>query len=242
MIFIRSMYLSDWLNQARNGIVARVPIAQLSGHVRGVVAVLAAAVLAFGAAGCSDAEKSPDTRATAGSGPPLIMPGGPGAPARTATPGERVGPSSPAPGGTDIRFAHLMIPHHQQAIEMATLAGRQAADPNVRAVAGRIVAAQNPEIAVLRQWLTQHGGAGGGSHGTMPGMATPQQLTELRAATGKDFDQKFLRLMITHHEGALAMALDEMKSGRDPYLVRLARDVHASQSAEIRRMRPMLSG
>jgi uncharacterized protein (DUF305 family) len=211
---------------------------------RGTSVAAVAVALALGAAGCSDVgpQKRPDTRATAGSGPPLIMPGEPGAPASTATPGQRVGPGAARPGGTDIRFAQLMIPHHQQAIEMATLAGKQAGDAEVRGIAGRIVAAQNPEIAVLRQWLKNNGRPAGAAHGGMPGMASPQQIAELRAATGRRFDRLFLRLMITHHEGALTMALDEIKSGRDPYLVRIARDVHATQSAEIQRMRPMLGG
>jgi uncharacterized protein (DUF305 family) len=226
------MYGQATLSQLCNGIVLRTATATIT------------VALGLGATACSGPEKAPDTRPTAGGTAPVIVPGGPGEPARTARPGERVGPSTVPAGPADLTFAQRMIPHHQQAIEMATLAKDRASGTEVRGLAGRIVAAQNPEIAVLRSWLKTNGGAplgghGGAGHAGMPGMATPTQLADLRAAGGEDFDQRFLGLMITHHEGALRMAGEELTAGRDPFLLRMAKDVHATQTAEIRRMRTM---
>jgi uncharacterized protein (DUF305 family) len=223
------MYRLSALSQLCNVIVLRTATATI------------AVAVGLGATACSGPEKAPDTRATAGGTAPVIVPGGPGEPARTAKPGERVGPSTVPAGPADTAFAQRMIPHHQQAIEMATLAKDRAAGTDVRGLAGRVIAAQNPEIAVLRSWLRRNGASalGGGGHAGMPGMANPTQLADLRAAAGNDFDQRFLRLMITHHEGALRMAGEELTAGRDPFLLRMARDVHAGQTAEIRRMRSM---
>lgn len=198
-----------------------------------------------GTAACTNfgPEKKPDSRPTVTGTAPVIIPGGPGSPARTATPGERVGPSTQPPGPADVLFAQRMIPHHQQAIEMATMAKERSGTTEIRGLAARIIAAQNPEIAALRSWLRRHrySTVAAGAHAGMPGMATSQQLGALRTATGKEFDEQFLRLMIAHHEGALHMAVEELTGGRDPFLVRMARDVHASQSAEIRRMRTLLA-
>ncbi|WP_344567052.1 DUF305 domain-containing protein [Streptomyces axinellae] len=80
-------------------------------------------------------------------------------------------------------------------------------------------------------------GAGHEGHaGTMPGMATPAQLKQLRAADGKAFDQLFLTLMTTHHRGAITMATQLMENGNDVRIEEMATDVMAQQRAEITRM------
>ncbi|MQA95211.1 MAG: DUF305 domain-containing protein [Streptosporangiales bacterium] len=215
-----------------------------------VFAVTAAIAVASGCTGGA-AER------TAGSGgsPPVIVPGKPGEPARTATPGERLpAGEAPAPNAADVTFAQMMIPHHEQALTMTALARSYAKDAKVRGIADRIEVAQRPEIRLLRSWLKRtgnpespqggghggHGGHGGGAHADMPGMATPDQLDDLRAARGAEFDALFLKLMITHHEGAVTMATDALADGRDLDVHRLAQDILASQRAEITRMRAML--
>jgi uncharacterized protein (DUF305 family) len=95
----------------------------------------------------------------------------------------------------DIAFAR-MIPHHQQAVEMATLAETRASDPEIKQLAAKIKTAQAPEITTMTGWLTAWGmpttQAGGhnmpGMSGTegMPGMMSEAEMTQLMAATGVD--------------------------------------------------------
>jgi uncharacterized protein (DUF305 family) len=185
-----------------------------------------------------------------GDGPRVVVPGAPGEAARVVPADEALERMTPQPvSPADVAFVAGMVPHHRQALEMAALAPDRAADPQVRAIAERITAAQGPEIAALEGWLDARaddaGGAGHGSghtdHGGVhPGMATPEQMAALAAASGPEFDALFLQMMITHHEGALQMA-DERRAGggTDAQAELMADDVAVTQTAEIERMRVM---
>ncbi|MEU5217139.1 DUF305 domain-containing protein [Streptomyces sp. NPDC020807] len=145
----------------------------------------------------------------------------------------------------DVMFAQMMIPHHQQALEMAKLADGRAEDPEVRKIVAAIEKAQDPEIRKMRSWLKGWGkpdaveGGSGSGHG-MAGMMSEQDMKDLSAAKGKAFDRKFAELMIAHHEGAVAMAEDERKDGLDTGARKLADDVVRTQSAEIAELRKIL--
>ncbi|WP_254879130.1 DUF305 domain-containing protein [Streptomyces sp. NA04227] len=76
-------------------------------------------------------------------------------------------------------------------------------------------------------------------HDAMPGMATQAQLKKLRAARGANFDALFLRLMITHHAGAVTMATEVLSDGNNVQIEEMANDVIAQQTSEIQRMRKM---
>lgn len=95
----------------------------------------------------------------------------------------------------------------------------------------------------MEGWLNSHGREreSGGHHGheAMPGMATEAQLKTLRAAHGAAFDELFLKLMITHHTGAVTMATDVLSEGNNVQIEEMANDVIAQQTAEIGRMRKM---
>jgi uncharacterized protein (DUF305 family) len=165
--------------------------------------------------------------------------------------------SAPASSATaafadaDVAFAQQMIPHHQQAVAMATLAEARAADPEVKKLAGQIKAAQDPEIATMTAWLTtwgkpkpmastDHGmDMGGGT--AMPGMMSGADMTKLAAATGKDFDRQFLTMMIAHHEGAIAMAKNEVTTGKNADAIALAKQISTAQEAEIVTMKTILA-
>ncbi|MFE6852269.1 DUF305 domain-containing protein, partial [Streptomyces sp. NPDC057674] len=79
----------------------------------------------------------------------------------------------------------------------------------------------------------------GHDHHSMPGMASEAQLEQLRNAKGKAFDALFLKLMITHHEGAVTMAAEVLSEGNNVLVEEMANDVIAQQSAEIGRMRSL---
>lgn len=164
-------------------------------------------------------------------GPPVIVPGGPGEAAATATPGQTLAPPG-EPNAADVRFAEAMIPHHRQALDMAALAPARTTSQPVLAAAARIELSQQPEISWLSTWLMALGRTPPHGHG--------HDLTALRAARGTAFDRLFLRDMITHHEGALEMAATVLREGADPAIRRLAADIDQSQSAEIARMRSLL--
>ncbi|MFJ9824584.1 DUF305 domain-containing protein [Streptomyces sp. NPDC101160] len=142
----------------------------------------------------------------------------------------------------DVMFAQMMIPHHEQALEMAKLAGTRAQDPGIRKIVGDIEKAQDPEIRKMRSWLKSWGRpeSMGGGH-SMGGMMTDQEMKDLAAAKGKAFDRKFAELMIAHHEGAVSMAKTEQQSGGDPEAKRVADDVVRTQTAEIDRLKQILA-
>ena len=187
--------------------------------------------------------------------------------------------SSQAPTGAvsaehndvDVAFAQTMIPHHQQAIEMADIATDRAQRPEVKTLAEEIRTAQGPEITQLLDFLAAwgaeapppgsvSGGTGGMDHGgmtgmntpdqggmtarngtSMPGMMTDAQMQELRNATGPMFDTMFLQMMIEHHRGAVSDAQREVAGGSNPQAKALAEKIVADQNAEIGRMQKLLA-
>lgn len=157
-------------------------------------------------------------------------------------------PSSAAPAAAfndaDVMFAQMMIPHHEQAVQMAQDAPAKAADPEVRTLAAAIEAAQAPEIAQMRGWLASWGkptaAPGGMDHGD--GMMSDADMAAFGNATGAEFDRMFLTMMIEHHNGAIAMAKTELAQGTNPDARALAERIMASQTAEVERMRQLLGG
>lgn len=197
-------------------------------------------LLALTACESASQAKSPPT-----DGPSVIVPGGPGERNRTMSPADAAAQRAEddSPNSADVSYARMMIEHHRQALEMTELAPDRAESTSLKRLAERIAAAQGPEIAAMRGWLTTHGKAeksAGHTHEAMPGMATEAQLSRLRAARGKAFDQLFLTLMITHHEGAITMATDVKAQGNNLLIEEMADDVVAQQTTEITRMRTLL--
>ncbi|CAM5267352.1 DUF305 domain-containing protein [Streptomyces narbonensis] len=149
-----------------------------------------------------------------------------------------------APGAfndADVMFAQMMIPHHEQALEMAKLADGRANDPEVRKLVAAIERAQDPEIRKMKAWLEGWGKpeSAGAGHG-MAGMMSEQDMKDLAAVKGEAFDRKFAELMIAHHDGAVVMAEDEQKNGRNASAKKLADDVVRTQSTEIAELRKIL--
>jgi uncharacterized protein (DUF305 family) len=149
----------------------------------------------------------------------------------------------------DVAFAQSMIPHHQQAVEMATMAQDRASSPEVKQLAAKIKAAQGPEIATLTGWLEDWGqeaspgdSMGGMDHSgsDMSGMMSDADMKKLGAATGTEFDQMFLEMMIKHHAGAIEMAKTEQQDGENPDAIALAKKIEADQTAEIAQMEDLL--
>ena len=151
-----------------------------------------------------------------------------------------------------------MIGHHAQAIKMAGWAASHGASSSVQTLAQRIVNAQQDEILTMQQWLRDRGqpvpepdpaglkmNMGGAEHVMlMPGMLTPEQMNQLDAARGTDFDRLFLTFMIQHHRGAVQMVKDLFATpgaGQDELVFKLASEVNVDQTTEITRMQRMLA-
>jgi uncharacterized protein (DUF305 family) len=198
--------------------------------------------------GSDDRSDKGSTSAAEDDRSPVVAPGRPGEDADTLTPDEAEAAANaqyPEPNPADISFVSMMVVHHQQALEMTELAEQHAEDLRVQRLAGRIAAAQTPEIAVMETWLDQHEPHrahhdGQHDHADMPGMAGPDQLADLAEARGGDFDRLFLELMIVHHEGAVTMSADVLSDGTEPLAAEMATEIGAQQTAEVTRMRTML--
>ncbi|MEU2546852.1 DUF305 domain-containing protein [Streptomyces roseolus] len=153
--------------------------------------------------------------------------------------------AAPSASGTfndaDVMFAQMMIPHHEQALEMAELADGRAEDADVKKIVAAVEKAQDPEIQKMKAWLRGWGKPeSAGMHHGMAGMMSEQDMKDLAAATGKDFDRMFAELMIAHHEGAVEMAKTEQKDGGNTEAKALAGEVVTAQTAEITELRKIL--
>jgi uncharacterized protein (DUF305 family) len=163
-------------------------------------------------------------------------------------------------------FLRDMQVHHAQAVEMALLVRDRTDDETVRTIAYDIAVTQAGQsgtmFGLLDAWnlpqlsaqppmawteLPALDGSDTGhdmdpeAPGAMPGMATPAQLAELRAATGDDAVRLFLQLMIPHHEGGLEMAEAVLARTDVPQVVTLASGIERAQRAEIRVMQDLLA-
>lgn len=153
-------------------------------------------------------------------------------------------------GDADVAFAQGMVPHHEQAVEMADLAldPSAAAGDEVTALAERVKAAQQPEIDLMTQWLDDWdeplaaGDHDGHDMESMDGMMSDDEMEALASAEGDEFDTMWLELMIRHHEGALAMAETALDDAESPATLDLAEAVITSQQAEIDEMSALLAG
>ena len=165
------------------------------------------------------------------------------------------------PGAVDVGFSRDMARHHLQGVEMANLAQDHSTDPAVRGLAFDIATTQTNQVGRMQGWLAlwgysptggdvmawmggtdhDHGaGAGAGGSNLMPGMATEEELANLRSLQGTAFDIEFLRLMMRHHQGGLEMAQYAQKHGETDVVRTLARSIAESQTAETRLMSGML--
>lgn len=144
----------------------------------------------------------------------------------------------------DVMFASMMIPHHEQAIEMSDIMlNKEGVEPQVAELAQEIKDAQGPEIELQQAWLKEWGAddsMDGMDHGGMDGMLSEEELSELEAADGPAASKLFLEQMIAHHEGAVEMAETEVAEGKNPDALALAQEIIDAQNAEIDRMKSLL--
>ena len=176
--------------------------------------------------------------------------------------------AQPEGGTVDVGFAQDMSVHHRQAVLMAGLARDRSTDPTIRLLAFDIETNQLQQIGQMQGWLSLWNAAalptgrymtwmpnsdsmtgmvgmarGDGSAGmaTMPGMASPADLDQLRAASGTQFDVLFLQLMLRHHQGGAPMAQYAAQHGEMAQVRNLAEKMVISQGAESDYMTQLLA-
>ncbi len=165
-------------------------------------------------------------------------------------------PTVPAEGSVDAGFARDMSTHHRQAVTMAGLVRDRSDDSEIQVLGYDVESTQNNQIGMMQGWLQVWGlpvntsaeqMAWMSGHremdmpgGVMPGMATPDELDELRGLSGDELDVRFLQLMIRHHQGAVPMADYALAHADTDVVRRLAQKVIESQSAEVLTMEQML--
>lgn len=175
------------------------------------------------------------------------------------------GTSTPDADSVDVGFSQDMTVHHEQAVEMAAFTRDHTTDPVIRTLAYDIESTQTAEIGRMQGWLTLWGapqsppgrymtwmaGPSGHAHGggsvppggvsAMPGMASPEELAALRAATGRELDVLFLQLMLRHHEGGTGMLTYGAENASVPAVRTLAAQMAAAQATESAYLRTLLA-
>lgn len=146
----------------------------------------------------------------------------------------------------DVTFAQMMIPHHEQALEMAQLADGRASDAEIKDIAAKIEKAQDPEIKTMTGWLeswnkpTAMESMPGMDHGSGDGMMSDADMEHFKGMKGTEFDKMFAEMMIEHHNGAISMAKDEQKNGKNADAVKMAGDIVKGQSSEVMQLKSIL--
>jgi uncharacterized protein (DUF305 family) len=166
------------------------------------------------------------------------------------TPAPKAGaPATAAFNDADVTFAQGMIPHHEQAVEMADMAldPNVGAGPKIKDLATRIKAAQDPEIkqltALLKAWNkpVAMDTSNGHDMSSMAGMMSADDMKKLGTLKGAEFDKAWASMMIAHHKGAIQMSTTVKAGGSNSDALALAAKIATAQEAEIREMTPLAS-
>jgi uncharacterized protein (DUF305 family) len=215
------------------------------------VPALAVGLCVVALAGCGGSDDPETAGETA---PNIVQPGAPGQPSQTLSQ-EELDAVEPTPHTkADVAFMKGMIHHHAQALHMTALVPKRSTNRDIELLAKRIDISQEAEIAQMTTWLESrdeeppvwhrvHGHAHGAGRVLMPGMLNDADMERLAAARGHAFDRLFLRFMIRHHQGALAMVreLYDAGGGAEPDAGAFARHVESDQQIEIDRMQQLLN-
>jgi len=201
-------------------------------------------VLAVAAGACRSTNVS-------SSGPAIVQPGAPGEATQVISAVKAVDLSKVQHTEADVKFMQGMIGHHTQAVEMVELLKARTASEDMKKLGLRIELSQEDEIKMMQRWLQVRGQEVPGPHAMhmhgahlMPGMLTEEEMAQLSAAKGAEFDRLFLEGMIKHHGGALTMVQELFATpgaGQEVEIFSFASDVDSDQRMEIDRMGAMLN-
>lgn len=179
-----------------------------------------------------------------------------------------LGDPTPTTDSAEAGFARDMQTHHNQGVELSMIIRDLTDDEPVRLLAYDIATTQGAQSGMMQGWLAvwglpAHGtepemtwmmrptlegeghnhGSGESAHEPgepMPGLATPEQITELKSLTGVAAERMFLELMIAHHQGAIDMAEALLDRSTNSTVRTFSAGVAKSQQSEIDLMNSML--
>ncbi|MBD2445915.1 DUF305 domain-containing protein [Nostoc sp. FACHB-152] len=154
----------------------------------------------------------------------------------------------PADANYDLRFIDAMIPHHQGAVEMASVAQQKSQRPEIKKLADEIIKAQNQEISQMKQWRTAWYPKAGNQAVAYDAQQkktvnmSSQQMQAMMmnmdlGAADAQFDLRFINAMIPHHEAAVVMAKDAAQKSQRPEIKNLAQAIIKAQDTEINQMK-----
>ncbi|MGA8045029.1 MAG: DUF305 domain-containing protein [Dermatophilaceae bacterium] len=175
----------------------------------------------------------------------VVQPGAPGQPNKTLTAAPEIPDFVTA---ADVTFVRHMLRHHAQALELTALVPERTARADIPLFAERIEISQDQEIDLMEGWLRERNepvndltGDHHDDDALMPGMLTEDQLAQLEAASGEEFDRLFLRFMYQHHAGAVQMVqeLFDADGGQDSFIFRLVKEIDGDQRIEMDRILDM---
>ncbi len=179
----------------------------------------------------------------------IVRPGAPGQDSEVEEGPQRDRSGEPVYSEADVTFMQEMILHHAQALQMTALVPDRTETESIKRMADRMERSQGDEIDQMLKWLERRGEESpehlhhGHEHGDMHGMLSNEQMEELAAASGEEFDRLFLEYMIFHHEGAIHMVNELLSSpagGQETESFAFASHVESDQRIEIQRMQQML--
>jgi uncharacterized protein (DUF305 family) len=144
--------------------------------------------------------------------------------------------------GADTMFLQMMIPHHQQAVDISEVALKVSKNAELLALAKIIMRDQKSEISQMKSWLQLAGSSEDMDHSmkNMGGMLGEEELKVLNEATGNDFDVLWLKGMIGHHDGAIHMS-EMIRDASNPEIKAFGEKIVKDQSAQIAQMKKMLA-
>lgn len=173
-----------------------------------------------------------------------------------ATPGATASDASAAAASTaqlsgaalDKAFLSGMVTHHAVAVDMAKAELASGRNPQVKALAQKVIDAQTKEISTMSRIASTSysftpSPAPATPMGQMMGVPMTTDMTTMAemVKSASDPDTMFLKMMIPHHASAISMADEERKNGANGELKTLAGSIVADQAKEIGQMQAMLS-
>ncbi len=153
-------------------------------------------------------------------------------------------PRTPGDDSADANFLRDMVVHHDQAVTMALIIRDRTDAELLHTIATDIVLTQSSQVGMMRGWLDQWNlplvsedphmaWMGHPVEGLMPGMATPEEVDQLRTLPTAQAEVLFCRLMIRHHAAGIEMAQAAVERVDDAETLRLAESIIVGQFAEI---------
>lgn len=161
-------------------------------------------------------------------------------------------PQTPGDGSADAGFLRDMVVHHDQATTMALIIRDRSEDDLLHTIATDILLTQTSQTGMMRGWLDlwdlhlvgeepRMSWMGHPVEGLMPGMATPDEIQQLRELPAEEAEVLFCRLMIRHHAAGIEMAQAALGRVDNGEVTRLAEAVIQGQFTEIRDLQGILA-